>query len=564
MRGLQTCRRTAARAWQVAAPLFTQTGNSITHPPARYSGRPECAAISSLDARESFRLGKPWTPTCHAPGCSVAYSLPPTSTKRRLACTSATDSPLYDVGGEALRLVRGSLALMTADDRTTAPVTIRVRSDESTVETTKVLGLLRDALSEAGAPRKSLEYYVRQLGDTEVGVRPSLVSDPCMGVVVDTYFVNEEDETSDVDKERVGRSVEQRFELASVGTPVDQFLDSFGLKAKLLPQLDDISLESKRGMTSPSGLAQSTNEVLMVVPAAFESNTDAAQDNYFMAAAKGGLDIAQSTVRHKVLQEYGGLLHELRDVAGVQVRLFAHDERHGTPDAIFPNNWFSTHQDGTFCLYPMKVPNRRKERRQDIVDYLLSTGRYNLPIVDLTEAETANHPQYLEGTGSIVIDHVNSIAYLAASERSNVALAQEWAQRLGMRELVYFDATDAKGHPIYHTNVVMAIGSSVAIVCTESVPDAKERQHLVSRLSETHEIVEISRDQMDHFCGNALEVQNGKGLPVLAMSTNARDSFTDDQRKRLLKHVAAIHAADIPLIEEIGGGGVRCAIAELF
>lgn len=161
-------------------------------------------------------------------------------------------------------------------------------------------------------------------------------------------------------------------------------------------------------------------------------------------------------------------------------------------------------------------------RRQSI-ETLPSTSRY---VLCDAEAEDILPDKsllcLLQGTGSLIIDHVNSRAYVAASERSNIDLAQEWAQKVGISELIHFDASDAEGHPIYHTNVLMALGSTVAVVCTESVHDLKERQHLVSRLSETHEVLEISREQMGHFCGNVLEVQNGKGLPVLAMSTNAR------------------------------------------
>ncbi len=270
-----------------------------------------------------------------------------------------------------------------------------------------------------------------------------------------------------------------------------------------------------------------------------------------------------------VLSEYAGLYRELADVAGVRVHLFAHDHAHGTPDAVFPNNWFSTHASGeaaggvasdTLVLYPMKCPNRRAERRSDVID-VLRTRNYSR-VLDLTAEE--NLGKFFEGTGVLVLDRVNGVVFCALSERADAGLAQRWADEMGYKEVVTFHSTDGAGHPVYHTNVMMAIGTDVAVVCAESVDDPAERKHLLERLGRSHAVVQISREQTAQLCGNVLELEDGRGLPVLAMSSRAHAAFTPEQRRELRKHVAALHHAPIDTLEHVGGGGVRCAIAELF
>lgn len=318
---------------------------------------------------------------------------------------------------------------------------------------------------------------------------------------------------------------------------------------------------------------QSTNHVLMVAPTSFVKNLQAAEDNYFM----NDVDIkSEEAEEHKknillqrqVLKEYSELHRVLTEEAKIQVHLFTHESYHDTPDAVFPNNWFSTHTDFecgecTLVLYPMKVPNRRKERRPEFLARLESFERYT-HVLDLTRQEKALNPCFLEGTGSLVLDRVNRIAYVVISERSDLQLAQKWGKIL-QYEVVAFHSTDSEHRAIYHTNVVMSVGTSTAVLCSESIEDPEERKKVLTRLRETgHEVVEITRDQMNHFCGNVLELQNWQGFPVMAMSTQAHDSFTPQQRETLLKHVKALIHADISTIERVGGGGVRCAIAELF
>ncbi|MEW5303845.1 MAG: hypothetical protein WDW36_006499 [Sanguina aurantia] len=316
------------------------------------------------------------------------------------------------------------------------------------------------------------------------------------------------------------------------------------------------------------GVRQSTNTILMVSPTAFGFNEQAAQDNSFMhvASAPG----AGSELTRTVLREYAGLHHALTEVAGVQVEMYEHHLSHGTPDAVFPNNWFSTHAEGegdgkvgeaTMVLYPMKCPNRSAERRVETIQSLRSRFDYS-KLVDMS-GEEANK-KYFEGTGVLVLDRINGTAYVDLSERADAGLAADWVEKIGYSNLVTFRSSDLRGSSVYHTNVMMAIGTGVAIVCAESVKDDRERQHLLASLRKTHEVVEISLKQQDSLCGNALEVEGGKGLPLMAMSTQAYRAFTDDQLRVIRRHVQDIVHAPIDTLERVGGGGVRCTLAELF
>jgi hypothetical protein len=236
------------------------------------------------------------------------------------------------------------------------------------------------------------------------------------------------------------------------------------------------------------GVAQSTNRVLMVAPTAFGFNDQAAQDNSFMHKAEKPQE--GSPLTRAVLDEFAGLYRQLTDVAGVQVALYQHHLQHNTPDAVFPNNWFSTHYAGeggssragsALVLYPMKCPNRAAERRPEIIDTIQKTGNYSR-VIDLSGLESSAHGgRYFEGTGVLVLDRVNGVAYVALSERADVRVAEQWVDALGYKELVTFHSHDMRDKAVYHTNVMMAIGTDVAVVCLESVQDPKERQHLEVR-----------------------------------------------------------------------------------
>ena len=183
-------------------------------------------------------------------------------------------------------------------------------------------------------------------------------------------------------------------------------------------------------------------------------------------------------------------------------------------------------------------------------------------IVDLTGEE--DNEKYFEGTGSLVLDRPRGIAYVALSERADKGLAEQWVKALGYKDLVTFRSVDSHGTTVYHTNVMMAVGTSVAVVCLESITDEAERKRLVDTLSATHEIVDITHEQMGNLCGNVLEVRDREGRPVMAMSTRSYESFRPDQREAILRHVHAIHHAPIDTLEHVGGGGVRCTLGELF
>lgn len=241
------------------------------------------------------------------------------------------------------------------------------------------------------------------------------------------------------------------------------------------------------------------------------------------------------------------------------------------PIALFPNNHFSSHpaqetgdKHASIVLYPMKSPSRRRERRPEFIERLLSFGRFST-IHDLSQHESArSDPSFLEGTGALVLDRRNRIAYVALSPRADPALARLWA-RIMDYQLVMFDSVDAEGRAIYHTNVMMAIGTRAAIVCSEAIPDARSRAAVFDSLRSTgHEVVDISLEQVSSFCGNCLEMESYLGEQKFVMSSAAYNAFSEDQRAILLDASGGIVHSPISTIERYGGGGVRCAIAELF
>lgn len=304
---------------------------------------------------------------------------------------------------------------------------------------------------------------------------------------------------------------------------------------------------------------QSTDQVLLISPTAFGYNPEAAKDNRFMHAVdEGELEI----VRRKVMREHENLVDLLGNQKGplqMTVHLFDHKESHGTPDAVFPNNWFSTAPD-VLNFYPMKNENRRKERRKDLVTYL---DRMSKCTIDLTYEEETDPPRFLEGTGSLVLDRVNRVAYVAISERSDKGLAEHWG-KLNKYEVVSFDAKDRNGDPIYHTNVMMSIGTEAALVCKDSL-STEDWEKVSSSLTNTGRvIVEITMEQMECFACNCLEVRNWKFFPALVMSTRAYRSLREDQLEVLREHFDGIYHVDLTTIEDVGGGSVRCCIAELF
>jgi len=302
--------------------------------------------------------------------------------------------------------------------------------------------------------------------------------------------------------------------------------------------------------------SQLASTVVMVRPARFESNPQTAESNRFQGQPVAPPGEQQA----RALTEFDGLVRTLRD-DGVEVIVFEDTCEPHTPDSVFPNNWISTHADGRVVLYPMEAENRRRERRMDIVDYLRGDAGFDVSeVVDLTAHELAGH--YLEGTGSLVLDRVNRIAYACLSSRTHLDPLGQFAQRMDY-EVVAFDAVDSAGIPIYHTNVLMNVGENLAVICDEAIAGKDQRKAVLAHLCETgHDVVSLSYEQLEAFAGNMLELRNVAGERILAMSQQARESLNGPQYERLAAD-ARIVSASIDNIEFSAGGSVRCMLAEV-
>jgi hypothetical protein len=304
-------------------------------------------------------------------------------------------------------------------------------------------------------------------------------------------------------------------------------------------------------------LRQSAGAVLMVRPKAFGWNPETAGSNAFQRPDGG----AAGTDRVRALTEFEALVGALGS-AGVGV--FALDEPgpSACPDAVFPNNWVSLHHDGTVVLYPMLAPSRRIERRMELISGLEERGGYGVSrLLDLTHHELSG--RFLEGTGSVVFDHAARVAYACRSPRTDESVLRELCEELDY-EPAAFDAADAGGVPVYHTNVLLSIGRRNVIVCAESVP-ATQRAALLERLRASgRSVLEVSHGQMTAFACNVLELEASDGAAVLAMSARAHDSLGRRALDELRESVQRIVSVPIPTIEQRGGGSVRCMLAEVF
>lgn len=300
---------------------------------------------------------------------------------------------------------------------------------------------------------------------------------------------------------------------------------------------------------------QAAAAVLMIQPRAFGSNAQTRPSNAFQSHCSedeaGLIELAQ--------REFQALVQVLRD-QGVQVHVFPGRSEHDAPDEVFPNNWFSTHGDGTIVLYPLLAENRRLERRGEILEALnCELGYHTRRVIDLTSHETRGH--YLEGTGSLVLDRVNRFAYANSSARTHLEALGDFSQQLDY-DVVAFEAMDENGTPIYHTNVMMSVGSSFAAICPEVIRDETKRAAVLKRLSAGgREIIELTSGQLRAFSGNMLELTTPSG-PIIVLSSGADQALDDQQRSALANHGRLVTAA-VPTIERIGGGGVRCMLAEI-
>jgi hypothetical protein len=295
----------------------------------------------------------------------------------------------------------------------------------------------------------------------------------------------------------------------------------------------------------------------MIRPRTFGPNAQTAASNAFQQRVEGPL----TAVREQALREFDALANALRD-QGVTPLVFEDTAEPSKPDAVFPNNWVSFHADGRVFLYPLEAPVRRTERRMDIVESLSTEHGFRVrDITDLSELE--NVGAFLEGTGSMVLDRINRVAYAALSSRTHLEALADFAQRADY-EITAFDACDADGQPIYHTNVMMAIGTQFAVVCSESIGDADKRADVLGRLAATgRAVIEIDLAQMHRFAGNLIELRTADGKFIVVLSQNAYDSLTVAQRERL-STFGRLLPVDVATIECVGGGSVRCMLAEVF
>jgi hypothetical protein len=298
--------------------------------------------------------------------------------------------------------------------------------------------------------------------------------------------------------------------------------------------------------------AQTSGSVLMVRPARFGFHAEAAQSNVFARPAADA-DLIQDPDR-----EFDSVVTVLED-SGVEVLILDDTPHPPKPDAVFANNWVSFHSDGTMVLYPMATEARRSERNPEALQSLLAARGFEVrEVVDLSFHERNGH--FLEGTGSLVLDRVRRRSYANLSPRTDSMVIADFDDRLGYSTLV-FDARDRSGKPIYHTNVAMSLGTRFAVICLEAVAP-EFREVLIGEIEATERtIIEVDYDQMRQFACNLIELDGGKG-PVIALSSVARRSFRPDQL-RLLERFGAVAEADIPTIETVGGGSVRCMIADI-
>lgn len=309
---------------------------------------------------------------------------------------------------------------------------------------------------------------------------------------------------------------------------------------------------------------QTTNKVLMVRPVRFAYNEETATNNAFQK--KDDTQGGAQTIEQQAVREFDAYVAMLRD-QGVEVQVLQDTEEPFTPDSIFPNNCFSTHIDvlpgtsvrqRTLVIYPMYARNRRDERGKLLK--ALMKEKFD-KIVDLSILEQEG--KFLEGTGSLILDREHHIAYACVSPRTNPVALKIWADEMNYR-YVLFDGIDDNRQPIYHTNVMMHVGSRYAIVCLEAIADQSQRQTVIDSLQSTgKEIVNISFDQMRQFAGNMLELRNSEGKKILVMSATAKHSLTSEQLS-ILEQDALIVAPDIHTIETAGGGSARCMIAEKY
>lgn len=308
-------------------------------------------------------------------------------------------------------------------------------------------------------------------------------------------------------------------------------------------------------------MQQTTSTILMVRPINFRMNEQTAVNNYYQKAID---NVLPETVNAKAQQEFDAFVKKLQNI-GVNVIVVQDTVEPNTPDSIFPNNWISFHQNGNIGLYPMFAENRRFERREDILDMLEENSFKINQIVDYTDAETES--VFLEGTGSLLLDRVHRKAYCALSPRADEDLLIEFCEDFEYIPVVFTanQTVNGKRMPIYHTNVMMALGETFAVICLASIDDKKERKNVIKHLKEDgKEIVDITESQVNSFAGNMLQLKGANDKLYLVMSQAAYDSLIKNQIETLKKHNSGIVTSSLDTVEACGGGSARCMMAEVF
>ena len=302
-----------------------------------------------------------------------------------------------------------------------------------------------------------------------------------------------------------------------------------------------------------------TDKILMIRPSSFSYNEQTAVNNHYQNAIEEDF----STISKLVINEFDKLKFEL-EKNGITIYCFEDIPKLNTPDSVFPNNWISFHKNGTIILYPMFAENRRKERRKDIIEYFQNNYKYSklIDIASLYESKK----QFLEGTGSMVLDRSNKVVYAALSDRTHINPLKYFCEQTNF-QLISFTSSqqfEKKEKLIYHTNVMMSLCDNFVIICLESIKNKMERKKILTTFKKTKkQIIDISFDQVKKFCGNVIELKNSNHENILVMSSRAFSAFTAEQ-KSIINNFCKIVHSPLENIENYGGGGARCMIAEIF
>ena len=301
---------------------------------------------------------------------------------------------------------------------------------------------------------------------------------------------------------------------------------------------------------------QITNTLLMIRPAAFGANEETAASNFFQST---GTKTDPRSIRQSALKEFEKMVELLRQHE-INVLVIDDTPTPVKPSAVFPNNWLSTSPEGIVSVFPLYAANRRPEKRDDILK-MLAEKFVVKGLQDWSEFEVEG--KFLEGTGSMVIDHENKVIYTCYSPRTDISMLEKFANANKYRAIIFL-AIDKNGQPVYHTNVMMTLGEDFAILCEESIEEEWELIAVRQLLESTgHEVIRITKDQMHSFAGNMLQVKNSKGEKFLLMSQTAFDSLNEEQKEELAAR-SKLLPIPIPVIEKTEGGSVRCMIAEIF